>query len=73
VLRLRFGSLCARVSAATIPVEDRARLERLPGLVVARAGQRRAVNADIPNSTVRKSGMLKIIEVLEGRWEMLVR
>jgi len=32
-----------------------------------------AVNADIPNSSVRKSGMRKIIEVLEGRWEMLVR
>jgi hypothetical protein len=27
---------------------------------------RPAVNADIPNSSVRKSGMLKIIEVLEG-------
>jgi hypothetical protein len=27
---------------------------------------RAAVNADIPNSSVRKSGMLKIIEVLEG-------
>jgi hypothetical protein len=34
---------------------------------------RAAVNADIPNSSVRKSGMLKIIEVWEGRWEMLVR
>jgi hypothetical protein len=32
-----------------------------------------AVNADIPNSSVRKSGVLKIIEVLEGRWAMLVR
>jgi hypothetical protein len=32
-----------------------------------------AVNADIPNCSVRKSGMLKIIEVLEGRWEMLAR
>ena len=33
--------LAARwLSAAIIPVEDRARLERLPGLVVARAGQR---------------------------------
>jgi hypothetical protein len=28
--------------------------------------RRPAVNADIPNSSVRKSGMLKIIEVLEG-------
>jgi hypothetical protein len=33
----------------------------------------RAVNADIPNSSVRKSSMLKIIEVWEGRWAMLVR
>ena len=32
-----------------------------------------AVNADIPNSSVRKSGVLKIIDVLEGRWAMLVR
>jgi hypothetical protein len=32
-----------------------------------------AVNADIPNSSVRKSGVLKIIEVLEGRWAILVR
>jgi len=33
----------------------------------------RAVNADIPNCSARKSGMLNIIEVLEGRWEMLER
>jgi hypothetical protein len=26
------------------------------------------VNADIPNFSVRKSGMLKSIEVLEDRW-----
>jgi inorganic phosphate transporter, PiT family len=26
-----------------------------------------AVNADIPNTSVRRSGMLKIIEVLQGR------
>jgi hypothetical protein len=32
-----------------------------------------AVNADIPNSSVRKSGMLKIIEVLEGWWAMFAR
>jgi hypothetical protein len=36
-------------------------------------GLRAAVNADLPNSSVRKSGVLKIIEVLEGRWAMLVR
>jgi len=34
---------------------------------------RAAVNADVPNSSVRKSGVLKISEVLEGRWQMLVR
>ena len=32
-----------------------------------------AANADIANKGVRKSGMLKIIEVLDGRWEMLLR
>jgi hypothetical protein len=42
-------------------------------LVLILSARSAAVNAAMPNSSVRKGGMLKIIEVWEGRWEMLVR